>query len=143
MNEIKYIQADATEPIGDGRKLIIHVCNDIGGWGRGFVTAISKKWKEPERRYRIWHKSGKDFELGNIQAIRVEKDIAVINMIAQRDIRMYDGVPPIRYKALESCFVKVADLANKYDASVHCPYLMGCDLAGGKWDHVEGMLQEL
>ena len=43
--EILYIKGDATAPIGSGVKVITHICNDIGGWGKGFVLALSKKWK--------------------------------------------------------------------------------------------------
>ena len=50
--EIKYIKGDATRPIGDGSKLILHICNDVGAWGSGFVVALSKRWKEPEQKYR-------------------------------------------------------------------------------------------
>lgn len=46
--EILYIKGDATAPIGSGVKVITHICNDIGGWGKGFVLALSKKWKMPE-----------------------------------------------------------------------------------------------
>ncbi|XXU05921.1 hypothetical protein WMF40_38440 [Sorangium sp. So ce854] len=52
MNVIDYRTGDATEPAGAGPRIICHVCNDIGGWGRGFVVALSKKWPEPEARYR-------------------------------------------------------------------------------------------
>lgn len=41
--EILYIKGDATAPIGSGVKVITHICNDIGGWGKGFVLALSKK----------------------------------------------------------------------------------------------------
>jgi hypothetical protein len=41
--QIQYIAGDATAPIGDGNKIIAHVCNDIGAWGAGFVLAISKR----------------------------------------------------------------------------------------------------
>ncbi|RYD76612.1 MAG: Appr-1-p processing protein, partial [Verrucomicrobiaceae bacterium] len=44
---IHYVTGDATRPEGDGARVICHVCNDIGGWGRGFVTALSKRWKGP------------------------------------------------------------------------------------------------
>ncbi|MEV6001124.1 Appr-1-p processing protein, partial [Streptomyces griseomycini] len=27
-----------------GVKVIAHVCNDIGGWGKGFVLAVSRRW---------------------------------------------------------------------------------------------------
>ena len=47
--EILYIKGDATAPIGSGVKVITHICNDIGGWGKGFVLALSKKWKMPKK----------------------------------------------------------------------------------------------
>ncbi|TGN76338.1 hypothetical protein E5083_14125 [Streptomyces bauhiniae] len=46
--EIVYIRGDATAPCAEGARVIAHVCNDIGGWGRGFVSALSKRWPEPE-----------------------------------------------------------------------------------------------
>ncbi len=49
---INYVKGDATSPIGDGVKLIVHVCNDIGAWGAGFVLALSKKWITPEKQYK-------------------------------------------------------------------------------------------
>lgn len=40
MSEITYLRGDATAPHGKGVKLIVHVCNDLGGWGKGFDTAL-------------------------------------------------------------------------------------------------------
>jgi O-acetyl-ADP-ribose deacetylase (regulator of RNase III) len=31
MEMIKYTKGDATRPVGAGNKIIVHVCNDIGG----------------------------------------------------------------------------------------------------------------
>ena len=45
---IQYLKGDATAPKTHGKKIIVHVCNDIGKWGKGFVLAISKRWKEPQ-----------------------------------------------------------------------------------------------
>ena len=53
MKEINYIKGDATNPQISGNKIIVHICNDIGGWGKGFVLAISNKWKEPEKSTEI------------------------------------------------------------------------------------------
>ena len=53
---IMYQIGDATDPIGGGPRIIVHVCNDAGGWGKGFVIAVSRRWPEPERRYRAWHR---------------------------------------------------------------------------------------
>jgi len=57
---IAYVVGDATRPEGQGPRVIVHVCNDIGGWGRGFVLALSRAYPEAERRYRAWHARGED-----------------------------------------------------------------------------------
>lgn len=139
--EIKYIKGDATAPQGEGRKFIIHCCNDIGAWGAGFVLALSKNWPEPERRYKKWKRNGRGFKLGHIQVVRVEKDIYVINMIGQRDIKTKNGVPPIRYGSINKCLKKVAELAKEYKATVHAPRF-GAGLAGGKWEKIEDLITE-
>lgn len=141
MEPISYLKGDATAPVGDGNRIICHVCNDIGGWGRGFVTALSKRWKEPEADFRAWYKQGesKGFRLGAIQLVRVAPNLEVANMIAQRDIRTIGGVPPIRYDALTECLTALAAYASSNSASVHMPRI-GCGLAGGAWSEVEAIL---
>jgi O-acetyl-ADP-ribose deacetylase (regulator of RNase III) len=144
MKEIIYLKGDATSPQGSGIKIIAHVCNDIGGWGKGFVLAISKRWAEPEKAYREWHRSRakNDFTLGNIQIIQVEPYIYVSNMIGQRGTKTgrSTGVP-VRYEAIESCLEKLIEEAKALNASVHMPRI-GCGLAGGKWDKVEPLIKK-
>lgn len=43
MSGITYLKGDATAPQAKGVKLIVHVCNDLGGWGKGFVPALSRR----------------------------------------------------------------------------------------------------
>lgn len=43
MKTITYLKGDATNPQSEENKIIAHICNDIGGWGKGFVVAISKR----------------------------------------------------------------------------------------------------
>mgnify|MGYP002351074259 FL=1 len=47
MNKIIYLKGDATKPEGLGPRIIAHICNDVGLWGKGVVLAISKRWKLP------------------------------------------------------------------------------------------------
>lgn len=70
---ITYVRGDATAPQGKGVKVIAHVCNDLGGWGKGFVVALSDRWREPEAAYRRWHRerASNDFGLGAVQLVRV------------------------------------------------------------------------
>lgn len=141
MKMIQYVVGDATNPSGAGNKIIAHICNDVGGWGKGFVLAISKKWKEPEQSYRQWYHSKDNFGLGKIKIVPVTQDIAVANMVAQKGIRTGSKVPPIRYEALEECLERLATEAKERDASIHMPRI-GCGLAGGKWDIIEPLIEK-
>ena len=140
---ITYLKGDATSPQAKGVKLICHVCNDLGGWGKGFVLAVSRRWAAPEEEYRAWHagRSGNDFELGAVQFVQVEPYVWVANMIAQRGVKQGSSGPPIRYAALAECLRKVGDKALELGASVHMPRI-GCGLAGGKWSEVEPLIEE-
>lgn len=138
---ITYLQGDATQPKTAGTNFIIHICNDLGGWGQGFVLAISARWPEPENAYTLWHHSGENFQLGEIQILPVSTSLFVVNMIAQKGVVPdKGGTPPIRYDALEKCLQKVTFTAKKANASIHMPRI-GCGLAGGSWEKVEPIIK--
>ncbi len=140
MGKVNFVKGDATAPIGTGNKIIVHVCNDIGGWGKGFVLALSRKWKKPEEEYRKWYKSQDGFELGKVQLVKVEDDIWVANLIGQHKLKNDEnGIPPIRYSAIKLGMVEVNRLAHQLNASVHMPRI-GCGLAGGKWEKIQPIL---
>jgi O-acetyl-ADP-ribose deacetylase (regulator of RNase III) len=139
---IEYVQGDATSPESKGNKIIVHVCNDIGGWGAGFVAALSRKWSNPEQQYRGWYKSNDKFELGKVQFVQVESDTWVANMIGQHHVVPdKEGNPPIRYDAIEKGLATVTIQASVLNASVHMPRI-GCGIAGGKWKLVEPLIQQ-
>lgn len=146
---ITFLKGDATDPQCDGEMIIAHVCNDVGGWGRGFVLAVSARWKQPETMYRRWASGTTDeklnelpFALGRVQFAPVSKNITVANMVAQHDTKpAKDGTPPIRYDALKLCLFSVAQRAMLIKASVHMPRI-GCGLAGGEWRAVEQIIND-
>lgn len=164
MSELIFVEGDATEPqcpdttLTDQPVIIAHICNDAGGWGAGFVMAISAKWHQPEEAYRKWHhdQTGDDrsglltLQLGHTQLVQVQghpfhptddQKIWVANMIAQRGWTWTsDGTPPIRYDALKSAFERVVQEAGLLNASIHMPRI-GCGLAGGTWPEVEKVLR--
>lgn len=135
---IHYLVGDATRPIGGGNRIIAHVCNDVGKWGKGFVLAISKRWPQPQEDFLDFH-ARQSLKLGKVQLVQVEKMIWVANMIAQRDIIARDGVPPIRYDALFECLKTLGLHAQELRVSIHMPRI-GCGLAGGKWEQVEPLI---
>ena len=139
-NSLNYLKGDATEPQGQGKKIIVHICNDIGAWGAGFVLALSRKWSEPQSEYKNWFRSGKDFELGEVQFVKVEEDIFVANMIAQRGLVPDEYGPPVRYEAIVTGLHRVAKKAMELDASLHMPRI-GSGLAGGDWNMIEKIIK--
>ena len=140
---IVYVVGDATAPTGDGPKIIVHVCNDVGAWGAGFVMALSRRWKEPEERYRAWHRGqeSQPFALGRVQLVKVESAIWVANVIGQRDIRTARGVAPIRYDAVREGLRRICADARKLSASIHMPRI-GCGLAGGRWEEIGPIVEQ-
>ncbi|MGG2459940.1 macro domain-containing protein [Streptomyces sp. RGM 3693] len=140
---IAYVKGDATAPQGKGVKVIVHVCNDLGGWGKGFVLALSRRWPEPERVYRRWHRerAGNDFGLGAVQLVPVGEHVWVANVVGQRGIRTGSKGVPVRYEAIAAGLGRVADKALELGASVHMPRI-GCGLAGGKWSRVEPLITQ-
>lgn len=133
---ISYVDGDATYPVGDGQKIIAHVCNTAGAWGAGFVLAISKRWKYPEQEYRASRKT-----LGSVQLLKVEEDIRVANMIAQNGLHSRINPVPLNYFALRECLKKLKEKALELNATVHMPKI-GSGLARGSWEKIEKMIQD-
>lgn len=145
MTQIRYLQGDATCPQAEGPKIVAHICNDRGGWGKGFVLAVSRRWPEPEAAYRNWYRNRPedDFGLGAIQLVQVEPDAWVANMVGQHGTKTTRSLgAPIRYGAVQQCLDRLAAQAAKLGASVHMPRI-GCGLAGGRWEEIEPLIAAL
>ena len=136
MTPLTIIKGDATSPQAKAPKVIAHICNDLGGWGKGFVLAISKRWPQPELDFRAWHRARDDFGLGATRLVQVKPDTWVANMIGQHGIKTGSTGAPIRYDAVEQCLTTLAEQVLVLGASVHMPRI-GCGLAGGTWDRIE------
>jgi O-acetyl-ADP-ribose deacetylase (regulator of RNase III) len=143
---ITYVKGDATSPQGDGNRIIAHVCNDQGGWGAGFVLALSARDKTPEEMYREWpdgRYSAVPFALGKVQVCPFTDDpgLYVANMIAQRGYSK-PGHPALSYAYLTTCLIKLQKIAAamRPQATVHMPRI-GCGLAGGDWNKVSLLIE--
>lgn len=147
MLKIEYRIGDATEPHVTGTKIITHCVNDAGAWGAGFVLALSQRWREPERQYRRWHQAGEldgvPFALGQVQIIKVARDLFIANLVGQHGIRRrrHGGLPPVRYEAIRQGLACVRQHAMTLKASVHMPRI-GAGLAGGDWREIEQIIND-
>ncbi|SEW20841.1 O-acetyl-ADP-ribose deacetylase (regulator of RNase III), contains Macro domain [Chitinophaga sp. YR573] len=143
---IHYVVGDATSPIGSGSKVIAHICNNQGYWGKGFVMALSKKWPFIRDEYKKWYYNNNDtFKLGAVLALPVGENILVANIIGQEGIyKDKEGNPPIRYDELKTGLFYLTDLIcamrTNMPTSVHMPRI-GCGLAGGEWKIVEPIIE--
>lgn len=160
---ITYLKGDATYPelvTPEKNNLIVHIVNDIGGWGAGFVLALSKRWTTPEYHYRA---NWKMRNLGDIDIIQVQKNIAVVNLFGQHGIRpsrpktagptifsldttnvkqSSQVVQPVRYDAIRIGLRRLSHrLRLRQDVAVHMPKI-GCGLAGGDWTIVSQIIEE-
>lgn len=134
---IHYLRGDATRPAVPGPKIIAHGCNNVGAWGAGFVLAVSRRWEEPEGAYHDWFEESTP-SIGEVQFVGVEPELWVANMITQT----LGGPKPLSYAGLEACLQAVAKFAKTNSASVHMPRV-GCGLAGGTWDRVGPLVEDV
>lgn len=132
--KLHYLIGDATLPVKKPA-MIVHVCNDVGGFGKGFVKSLAVRYPEAKIQYQKWYELG-TMKLGEIQIVDVALEICVSNMIAQHDVRWQGSRPPIRYDALEHCLKQSYDYASKNGLTVHMPRI-GCVLSGGEWSRIE------
>ena len=144
--EITYLKGDATRPTGTGQKIIVHICNNIGAWGAGFVLALSKRWKQPEAAYRMLTR----YNLGEYHLVQVEDDIHVCNLIGQEGTisrkNPHHLLPPVRYVAIEKGLKGLTEYIGNYShfrkepITVHMPKI-GSGLAGGNWKIIERIIE--
>lgn len=127
---------DASVPLNKST-LIIHVVNNCGKWGKGFVLALAKKYPNAKKAYLEWGKSG--YTMGDVQFLLEDEvnQIFIANMVAQDGIKksMKDEKKYISYESLEHCLSKVADFALAKRLVIQLP-LIGAGLGGGNWEEI-------
>lgn len=145
--KINYVTGDATDPPADLRPaVIVHIVNDAGKWGKGFVLAVSGRWPDTKRRYQSWATNIDDetdapFALGAVQFVAVELDLTIANLVGQHGTARRSGNPPIRYEAVRNGLQTVRAWAQENNAHVCMPRI-GCGLAGGDWRTVSSIIEE-
>ncbi len=116
--------------------MIAHVCNDRGGWGRGFVRAISARWGEPERAYRALARGG--LTGGTTQLVRVEDGVRVANMVAQEGYASAQRTQALNETWLRSCLIDLRRQVGTEEAIV-MPRI-GTGLGGGDWERISALV---
>lgn len=139
---ISYLKGDVTSPQGSGPRIIAHICNDRGGFGKGVALAVAESWPLVKSYFKRWYASKDHFELGQLQLVEVEyEELWVANMLAQHGYKSASNPHPLQLDALRSCLKQLAIEADTHQATLHMPRI-GSGLGGGSWDVVEPMIRE-
>lgn len=160
---LKYVKGNVLDNLDKVTEptLLIHVCNDAGGFGSGVAGAIAKKYPDVRDAYMEWWRTGVfhnpnniknhvEFKLGQVQPIEVETNVLIVNMIAQstpggQDFKIGKEnihLRPLRLESLQECLYRVAQTSIKNKYKVIGP-MFGSALAGGNWDkEIEPLVYE-
>ena len=120
---------------------ICHQVNCKGIMGGGIALQLRNKYKGLYEEYKdfcdvVQHKLGKV----SFYKVEDEPNKYIINLFAQSTIGR--GVQT-DYDALRGCLETVRDAVEGTDFSVALPYNIGCGLAGGDWDIVSRIIDEV
>lgn len=134
------------------QNVIIHQVNCQGRMGAGVAKAISTKWPIVRKQYLEFCK-GKAPEdlLGKVNLVKINNSWGsdcqyVANAFAQLDFRKKYDVGNkcyTDYDAFRKCMDKIVNEFGSHGISYAMPYGIGCGLAGGRWDIIMGILEDI
>lgn len=148
----------------DKKSIVLHIVNDCGMMGAGFARVAYQKYPAVRSEYIDWYENGcyyspidkdfYDFKLGQIQPVRINDKLTIVNMVAQSQPRGHTfklfnkdvHIPPIRYDSLRECLYRVAtaidNSGNVAKMDIVAPKF-GAGLAGGDWNTIEKIINEV
>lgn len=143
--KIEYVVGDitATKFDEDIITLISHICNDSHIMGSGLAKALYTKWDKVKAVYELNKK-----KLGRFDKVRIDKNLYVMNLIAQSDPGGYkpkysEYIPAIRYECLYECLIRLRedllDFFNQCELKKEVNFwtgLIGSERAGGNWTKI-------
>ena len=118
--------------------IIVHQVNDRGYMGAGLALQIKNKYPNVYSSYR---KHANEQALGKIQLIKINEHQMICNMFSQRGISRTHKTTD--YELMKECLKKLAKLEQDTHITIAIPYKIGCGLAGGDWNIVLKLIQEL
>lgn len=118
------------------RGYIVHGCNAQGVMGSGVAKQIRAKWPKAYEHYKD------RAVLGCNSYYKCDDETVIVNAVTQ-EYYGNDKFVYVDYRAMKDCFMKLALVIPMHDIPrvVNFP-LIGCGLAGGKWEIVSKIIDE-
>ena len=144
MNELTVYNRDI---LTSNESYILHQVNALGVMGAGIAKEIKKDISDSDfqkyRKYVLEKYKGKD-ALGRVLLFKSinYSNRFYFNLIAQENVGTSQRQTD--YDALKNCFLRIAKycVKNKIKA-IAIPYKMSCGLAGGDWNIVSLMIEDI
>ena len=135
---IHYVRGDASDPRGQGPRIITHVVNDKAQrWSpRGFARSLMDRHPGAAQAYAEWPMGNRT--LGSIHLAQVDNETWVASLVAQAGYGPSQG-PRLRVSALQASLARLAAKALGLGASIHMP-LIGTGQAGMPWPVVRDIV---
>jgi IrrE N-terminal-like domain len=135
------VNGDATQPRGQGKKIIVQVVNTTAAVGFGFGRSMAVKWPLSKRVLLEW-KGQPDFKIGESKLTRLNNDIFVFQILAQHGVRpKFEGDSILSYVGLQRSLEELKGIALSENASIHMP-MIGAGQAKGDWNIITGIIYD-
>ena len=137
---IKHIKCDIFK---SGADLICHQVNCQGVMGSGIAKQVREKYPWVYAHYKQLCKNfshKKEGLLGLVQGIYIDEKTKILNIYAQLNYG-YENKCYTDYRALKIALMYVS--SHYHNKTIAIPYLIGCYRAGGDWNIVYKMIEEV
>jgi hypothetical protein len=132
---------DATKPRGNDIKIIAQVVNTTAATGLGFGKSLVKNYPIVKDELAKWAKNKLTFKLGESNLVKLNNQLYVFQMLAQKGLFPKAGEIPLKYDALRICLNSLTLTAKELGASIHMPQI-GAGQARGDWNIILGMIYD-
>ena len=139
-NIIKIVDGDILKAKED---IICHQVNCMGAMGSGIAKQIRNKYPEVYKKYSSYCDKHEDSSqmLGITQFIKCHDGKVIANMFGQLHYGTHKQQTD--YIALRKCFEYLWMRIEETKESVAIPFNIGCGLAGGSWETVYKIIEEV
>lgn len=132
MNKILYIKGNL---LTNNEPVIIHGCNNKGGFGSGVAGAIRKMYPNCYTTYRTAFEAGK-LTMGGI-IVHEEPTCVILNAITQPAYG-YDGKQYVDYDSIKAAMILADEMTTS--GRIAMPKI-GAGLGGGDWEIISNIIE--
>lgn len=132
--------------------IVPHVCNNIDLFGAGFAAAVSTHYPIVKENYHLLGKNFLKNNLGYVQYVKVLEDknyehtLIFANMIAQNSTISKSNPRPLNYRYLVQSMIDIDHFIKTklkdHNIEIHMPKF-GCGLAGGNWNFIQELVNDV